>query len=218
MKRLELFTNPDNIKISVDGIEYELRPSESYTPVELIKIQAIKPIIDGLQDSSLSFGRKKELAGKYNKTLAEMLAVMVADWQPEMIDVFGKLGSNPAGQHDTSGFSANAGAGLSELAATVARLQRFYGGSPADWLETPTWLLEGMTGEIARLQAEEDLRAVQVHMIGAGTFRISAGDRNRAISALRRAAKPKAKYGSQTPKAEMLAVFRAAGFGVSEQK
>ena len=97
MKRLELFTNPDNIKISVDGIEYELRPSESYTPVELIKIQAIKPIIDGLQDSSMSFGKKKELAGKYNKTLAEMLAVMVADWQPEMIDVFGKLGAIPLG-------------------------------------------------------------------------------------------------------------------------
>ena len=67
-----------------------------------------------------------------------------------------------------------------------------------------------------RLQSEEDLRAVQVHMIGAGTFR-SDSERRRAIDALTKSTKPKARYDRQTPKAELLARFAAMGFRVAKQ-
>ena len=98
MKRLSFFTNPDNIAIRVDSKDYELRPGASLTPLEIVKTQDFKVVLDGLNDPSNSNGKKKQMAARYNQALADMLSVLVVDWQPDMIDTFSRLGAIQLGE------------------------------------------------------------------------------------------------------------------------
>lgn len=67
------------------------------------------------------------------------------------------------------------------MGETVARLQRFYGGEPAAWLDLPGWLLRAFGELLPVLRAEEALEAVSVLAVGTGAAR-----RQDAQAAIRR--------------------------------
>lgn len=55
------------------------------------------------------------------------------------------------------------------MGKVIPRLQRFYGGSPTDWLDCPYYLLSAYLAMLPRLQAEESLRHITLGSIASGT-------------------------------------------------
>jgi hypothetical protein len=53
----------------------------------------------------------------------------------------------------------------------IARLCRFYGGSPLSWLSMRPAVRDAMTVMLPRLQAEEDLRMVSAVAAGVGSMK-----------------------------------------------
>jgi hypothetical protein len=53
----------------------------------------------------------------------------------------------------------------------IARLCRFYGGSPLSWLSMRPAVRDAMTRMLPRLQAEEDLRMVSAVAAGVGSMK-----------------------------------------------
>ena len=66
----------------------------------------------------------------------------------------------------------------------VPRLQRFYGGSPGDWLTIPGWLVEAYLEALPGLEASEALAGYT--MIAVGTGNAKKGTAQRIVSQWKR--------------------------------
>ena len=204
----------ETLTVTINGLEFEVYSGLSLTPRQLGTIQLAAKKLQSMAQTELEDESQLAQFEDAVSTLADMLVV---DKTAEHLAAINGLGAHQLNKLLEAVFSADPPSASGEFGEAAARLSRFYGGSPHDWYsQAPRWLIDCCLRLLPSLQAEEDLRAVNVAALGSGSLKPS--DSRRAMEALKRQARSQSQERRPSTRAEILSTLAAVGLPVTKVK